>query len=68
MGQVAKTRFQNLSNHFFRKTCQVPKLGFKINFTKFELSRKPFKNSLPPWFYKNHFYLKKSLISFYVFL
>ena len=60
MDQVSKTKFQNLSNHFSRKTCQVAKPGFKINFTKFQSFRKPFKYSLPPWFY---IYKKKVSIS-----
>ena len=30
MGQVAKTMFQNLSNHFYRKTCQVANQDSKL--------------------------------------
>ena len=51
MSQVAKPSFKITQIIFFHKTFQVEKLGLKINFIKFQLFRKQFKNSLPPWFY-----------------
>ena len=42
----------------------VAKLGFKINFIKFQLFRKHFKNRLTPWFKKETFLFKKTLMSF----
>ena len=58
MGQVAKTKFEISQIILLIKRVRWQNKGFKINFIKFQLFRKYFKNSLPPWFYEKHFYFK----------